>query len=263
MEEFWGFFSVAFLFITFLLFNIFLIVRIDHTVQWNWFIVFIPLWIFFLIYASFISWLLSLSSRNGLFGAIIWMIFCGTCLCLFSVLLTLRIENVITWNWAGVFCPLWLTLLLISYVDFHFPEYRHKFRKSYNQNTFARFGDTIPRNFVLALIIFTILLVLKLELVISWSWYALFSPFWILFGIYVLLLLTFLQDIEGSTGYDTDCFLHFYHGIIAPLVFISFILLVLFLEGVVSRIVYAFIPLFFIEFFGVFILPCLIVCIWF
>lgn len=180
---------------------------------------------------------------------------------LFSVLLVLKLDRVITWNWGYILIPFWITCIQASFVDGKWPEFKHKFEKNFLSNAEWIFPQLFPRNFVITLIIFTILMVLKLENVIAPLWSVIFIPWWTFLFLYLMVLMVLVQDTERSP--INNCEWQWIQLFILVPLTLFFVLLVLFLDGVIHRLVFSFIPIFLLEFFGVFILPCLICCIFY
>jgi hypothetical protein len=106
-------------FLSILAFEIFLVLRLNHQIIWNWAFIFIPYWIVEFIvcfrasrivhksvsmFASApldVRLLLMHSKYQWSFYRI-----------LFSIFLVLRIQNVITWNWALIWLPVYLGLVV-------------------------------------------------------------------------------------------------------------------------------------------------------
>ena len=100
-----------------LLFMIFLVVRIENEAGWNWFLVFIPLFVFDALALCFIITKLIQHRKNGFdaseisYGRKLWCLAMFSLKLAFLILLGCRLQDIITISYYQVFIPLWLLLL--------------------------------------------------------------------------------------------------------------------------------------------------------
>ena len=106
-------------FLSILVFEIFLVLRLNHQLMWNWAFIFIPYWIMEFIVgcrttrAVHKSLYMFASAPLDMRLLLIhskyqWSLY----RVLFSILLVLRIENVIVWNWALIWLPVYAGLVV-------------------------------------------------------------------------------------------------------------------------------------------------------
>jgi len=206
--------SIVIMLLTAILFMIFLILRLDKHVSWNWLFVFIPLWIFILSYLILVFavfYLLYFEIRRHTLEGTAWLISIGVLFLLFSILLALKVQKI---NgdfiyWALVFIPLWIGLALLLVIDetwggdYRTYEYEadYRYRSAYG-NSYWRGVNVLPQNVLVCVTIFTILLVLKLDGVITRSWAIIFLPLWFIDLLVVLLLLASILDAYVNWSYD-------------------------------------------------------------
>lgn len=102
-----------------LAFLILLVLRLDEKVQWNWFIIFIPLWVLdvaIVIYIVFFTIKHFTSGVNNTCDAVMrkfWFLGCVMLKILFEILICLRLEYLRTMGSYYVMMPAWLLLVLI------------------------------------------------------------------------------------------------------------------------------------------------------
>ena len=113
-------------------------------------------------------------------------------LLLFFVFLALRVDQIITWNWIIVFTPLWMTLGIVFYsvpvkswekpwvLNSHFCHFINSMQFVY-KILLVLFG--IP------IVVFTILLVIKLQYYPNFALFLVFIPLWIMDCMYMNTLM--------------------------------------------------------------------------
>lgn len=104
-----------------------------------------------------------------------------TCLLLWLIFMFVKINNVATnFPWIAAFVPLLIICIIFCIVILSIGTF----------NVFSdeqRIDRIIPTFFIILLMLFIIFLALKLEGTISWSWFYVMSPLWILKGLFVLI----------------------------------------------------------------------------
>jgi len=205
--------SVVIMLITAILFMIFLILRLDKHVTWNWLFVFIPIWIFILAYLLliFAIFYLFYYERKNIILATAWLMSVGVAFLLFFILLALKVQKV---NgdfiyWALVFIPLWIGLALLLVIDetwggdYRIYEYEadYSYRSYYGKN-YLRGINVLPHNVLVFVVVFTILLVLKLDGVVTRSWAIIFMPLWFIDLLVLVLFLSTILDAYINWSYD-------------------------------------------------------------
>jgi len=247
---FWSLFGGS---IALILFSVFIVLKIDNAVDWSWYSVFIPVWVSFLFYTWFIIWVFVFAidqSKEGLLGAAFWIETAGIGVIIWTVLITLKLE-LSEWsdvNWGYIFIPAWAAMALFSLIHPGWPEWDHEFhwdQKLSDYDLWRRYFEVLPLNTLGAIAVFTILLVLDLQLShqVCYSWSLCFTPFWYLCGVWLCLICTNIQQIGGSHVWPNV----FGPSLIAIPFFAFVILMALFLEGIIPLLTYAFIPLFLLE----------------
>jgi len=260
-----GWFAVFGLIVSILTFNILLVLKIDSHVKYAWYFIFIPLWLAFLFYVWILMWIFEIiDERPNMLGGVSWMIYSGFCIIGWTILLSLKLEissfqNV---NWAYIFIPYWFACLQFLLIDPHLPEFKHKFHTK-QQNKWKRYINVLPINSVAVLIVFGILIVLRLEGIISHDWTVVFIPMWYLCAISILICFTNASEMGFAEHRNTEIL---WLGVVVPslfgIVFFLFaILMVLYLDGIIHKVVYSFIPLWIMEVVGLYVVcvaPCLL-----
>ncbi len=99
-----------------LVFFVLLVVRLDDKVSWNWFIIFIPMWVFDVIILIYIIVFMIRHCKNGCIGGStmqrkVWCLLAMILKLAFQVLLCVRLEYLATLAIPVVFVPGWLLLL--------------------------------------------------------------------------------------------------------------------------------------------------------
>lgn len=102
-----------------LVFLILLVLRMDGKVTWNWFIIFIPMWVFDALMAAYISFYMILHCKNGfevLDYTMTRKVFFLVCLLLkmsFQVMLCLRLQYYHHLASYFLMMPVWVLLLTV------------------------------------------------------------------------------------------------------------------------------------------------------
>jgi len=247
--------------ICFIIFNILLVLKIDGGFSFAWYFVFIPLWVGYIFYSWFVLWLFfgKFSSVVNAWGAGIWLEGVGFCLTLWTILLSVKLE-VSSWNevnWAWIFVPFWTGLLQLLLVDSDWPVWKNQFHKK-PRKLFKRYYQILPRNVVIAVMLFGLIVVLlRQDIITVGNWALYFAPFWFIYFLLLCICCVNISDsivVSGQLGSSVV-----FPFIVGLLFFLFLILLVLYLQGIVHLIVYSFIPLWILEILGV-IGSCTLCC---
>ena len=100
-----------------LVFFILLVLRLDKKAMWNWFIIFIPMWIFDLIITIFIIFKMIMHCKNGYdtndmtMGRKVWFMFCVMLKLSFQVILCARLQYFNNVPLYYIMIPFWLLLI--------------------------------------------------------------------------------------------------------------------------------------------------------
>lgn len=112
----------VFTWFTLLIFLILLVLRVDERTEWNWFVVFIPVWIFnsiLLIYSAFDTVTLCKSRSVHRRGDIYWNVFLVSGILFkmaFEIMLCLKLESPsLNISTVYVLSPLWIILLMLAF----------------------------------------------------------------------------------------------------------------------------------------------------
>ncbi|KFM69449.1 Transmembrane protein 60, partial [Stegodyphus mimosarum] len=106
--------------LTWFLFAVFLILltlRLDEKTDWDWFIIFIPLWIFDFKLLVFITFRIVTHCRNGHDRSFVtmylkcWYLFCVLLKVTFQILLAIRLQYYSGISWYYIMIPLWILLV--------------------------------------------------------------------------------------------------------------------------------------------------------
>jgi len=158
------------------LFPIFIGIKVDGLVDWNWASVFSPIWIFSII-GCFASCCLVYATRKALLHVSKFLL-----LVLFFIFLVLRLDETIEWKWVLVFIPLYI--LEISNILTKIPNLR-KFRFEDELQQGQRhfyFGcgylGFIFRNIFSSIqrLTFIIFIAVRVDGYTEWSYWAVISP---------------------------------------------------------------------------------------
>lgn len=180
---------------------VFIVLKLDGVVDWNWGVVFIPLWLVNVVPAIYtVVILITSGNRLKSFGTFIQYI----CLLIFQILLAVQLQTGGQFLWANAFIPLYLfnlifflkRILISSKTKFESTEQEQK----EESNLGCGYFGFLIRNFMLPilLMIFLILLVIKLDQTNNWSWWINSIPLFI--GIAWKFLLRILDDIKIISG---------------------------------------------------------------
>jgi hypothetical protein len=170
---------------TLLLQTIFVLLQVNHNIDWNWGIVFIPWWVLLTMWLYSIGLrikkLATGKERMGETDAwnITLLCFFWVGISLFSAFLSVRLNGITVIPWPAVFSPLWALFLLYAVYGM------------------ARGLSTTPcGSAALWLITWSTLLVLSIEVAIQmarapanrFSWSSALVPLWILMGTWLIAL---------------------------------------------------------------------------
>jgi len=163
---------------------VFIVVKVDGAVHWNWASVFSPIWILLataLVYSIVIPFLITKAKIKAIFTLAQTLM-----IILFFAFLCAKLEGTLSWTLAKVFSPLfvWEGLNFIrSLPSCTYKSYVNKMQSTEEGSTkqaylgcgyfgylFRRFYWVIHRAWFLAF------LVPRLDLVTHWSWFAVFTP---------------------------------------------------------------------------------------
>ena len=116
--------KVLFSWFMLLVFSTFLVLRLDEKVSWNWFIVFIPIWIYDVIMLVYVIFHMITHCRNGgnrqnqrnnlSMSRKVWYLGALALKLLFQVLLCLRLQEYATLNTYIIMTPLWILFLVMA-----------------------------------------------------------------------------------------------------------------------------------------------------
>jgi len=163
---------------------VFIVVKIDGAVKWNWPAVFAPLWILLataLAYSIALPFLITRTKAKAVFSLAQTLM-----IILFFAFLCAKLEGTILWTLAKVFTPLyaWEALNFTkSLPSYTYKSYVTKMQSTEDGSTkqaylgcgyfgylFRHFYWMIHR------VWFIVFLVLRLDHVTSWSWFAIITP---------------------------------------------------------------------------------------
>ncbi|KAH3757424.1 hypothetical protein Pelo_10750 [Pelomyxa schiedti] len=237
--------------------------RVDALITFSWYFVFIPFWVCAVGYEVFVWWVFirwrGMRRQPGHIGAWLWVACIGILIALFTVMVTIQLEDEFT-NWYVVFIPLWLALLQLLVVDKNWPENKSQFHDPELEDphpSVYRYLAILPTNAILAAITFCIILPLKLEDVIHASWAWLLIPWYYIGVLSFLVLMTNILDAHECSQSTFNAL--FIPSMVLTLVCTWVITLALYLCDVVNYITLCAIPLFIIDF-GLMIAPCYWCC---
>eukprot|EP01119_Soliformovum_irregulare_P002916 TRINITY_DN13176_c0_g1_i1.p1 TRINITY_DN13176_c0_g1~~TRINITY_DN13176_c0_g1_i1.p1 ORF type:complete len:290 (-),score=8.39 TRINITY_DN13176_c0_g1_i1:41-880(-) len=258
----------------FILFTVFLVTKIDGGIDWSWPRIFSPLWSSLVLYMWIAAAMCFRASRwerlEAVLGVAAFTTLPMLCIIIFTALLSAKLDGgLMESGWVWIFIPVWTGLGILSVIDGDFPNWKHEFHKDVYDDTsdfriLLRLTYTCWNNVLVAFAIFFIVLVLHLsELgagICTNNWPMCFLPFWIAF--FLPLFVLFSSTIESA--YDDsnwDLWLFLPVGGVVIWIFSFFLLLVLYLQGIIPLLTYAFIPVFIAQiiwFCISFCLPCIL-----
>jgi len=248
---------------------VFIVIQLDGVVNWNWGVVFIPLWIVNILPAVYCI-VMPIVSEVKLKA--LATLFQYICLLIFQILLAVQLQSGTgnQFKWSLAFIPLYVFTILYIVKKAVYSCNPTKFKEVDEKEEF-RFGcgyvGYLIRNFVNAvlLIIFLILLVIKLDGVSNWSWWINSIP--LLIGIAWKLFIRIADDIKSvTTTEDVEekakkttvlCCLTFLLTVALAFLLTFIILCVVRLDGATFKVANVFIPVFIIM--GL-LLCCCIIC---
>jgi len=187
-----------------------------------------------------------------------WLWLSGLFAILWTILLALKLEQIVNFSWFLIFSPLWVSLILLYLITSDWPNYSFDFQWTLqpHNNTLNSYEQILPQHTVTSTIVFTVLLGLDLEGIYPISWWIKFLPFWWL--IFLVLFIPFTA-IGPRFGFLED-FLFPFLIVVVPFAFL--ILLGLKLTGVMNTyMAVVWIPFWIVElvaFFGACALPCIL-----
>jgi len=246
-----------------IIFNILIVLKVDGGRDLPWYYVFIPIWVGYIFYSWFVLCVFFVQSRKAIdLGAGLWLEAAGFCFILWTILLSVKLE-VTSWsgvNWAWIFVPYWIGCFQLLLIDNDWPVYKHHFHRKPNK-FWKRYHQILPRNVILAVMLFGLIMVLLGQDVITHgNWGLYFTPFWFVFFILLCICCTNAQsDFEHCWKCEHFCGAILFPFIIGLIFVIFLVLLVLYLQGIIHRIVYSFIPLWILELLGL-IGACALAC---
>ncbi|KAI9254874.1 hypothetical protein BY458DRAFT_535591 [Sporodiniella umbellata] len=176
------------LFITTLLFSLLFVffilvaLRVDDIVQWPWYQIWIPSWIFhFILLCTFFRLPVKNETKNqrSRYRPLLWTLYL-LLIVLFQTLVVLELDSKIKWAAYQLFSPLFLMelihfiLLVFSSVVGYFALVSMKENKLRIMNfLFGQFWLTISR------MVFIVLVVLRIDLILQCSWAVIFIPLYL------------------------------------------------------------------------------------
>eukprot|EP01059_Diplonema_ambulator_P030323 TRINITY_DN5150_c0_g1_i2.p1 TRINITY_DN5150_c0_g1~~TRINITY_DN5150_c0_g1_i2.p1 ORF type:complete len:337 (+),score=70.23 TRINITY_DN5150_c0_g1_i2:73-1083(+) len=182
------------------LFLVFLTLRVDHKVSWSWGTTFVPLWIIEATVMCFqfavIAKILSEKSEDPEAPSRDWTAKAAvvaefikiSCIVLWTVLLSLRMDEHHMWDYRQVFIPVYIYIVVDTILS------ASQLTVKYYAQHCAHIGTPVTRrgylkHFVVTLVgmirfpIFILLLVLKLDGHLSKSWWHVAMPYLIVAGL--------------------------------------------------------------------------------
>ena len=152
--------------------------------NWNWGVVFIPLYCLFLIGICITIYSLYKNQQSRLYDTFI--LICLLCAALFGTFLTIKLD-LDEWPWAAVFAPIWSLLFVFAF---------------YGVSTFTYWKK---ENFIISCVIWCHAIVLSVLLVLQlatpkWNWAIVFIPVWsFLFVWIVVIIFAVKKKLKSST----------------------------------------------------------------
>jgi len=161
---------------------IFIVLKVDGKVHWNWGTVFVPAWILYIIPTIYAILTLAKGEKLRRIRQIPFAVQI-LCLLVFHILLAIQLEND-SLRWANVFIPIYVFEILWI-VRRAFSSTPTKYEEERSEMVFCgmRYVGFLIRTFftVMCVIVFTILIVARLE-GSTYSWWICTIPLWIFIG---------------------------------------------------------------------------------
>eukprot|EP01061_Rhynchopus_euleeides_P010405 TRINITY_DN19853_c0_g1_i1.p1 TRINITY_DN19853_c0_g1~~TRINITY_DN19853_c0_g1_i1.p1 ORF type:complete len:433 (+),score=164.14 TRINITY_DN19853_c0_g1_i1:43-1299(+) len=194
------------------LFILFLTLRIDETITWKWAVVFIPVWLLdaCLILVGLASCCASSTDENGDPVRTTWLqaflnIVPIAAFIAFTIMLTMRLDDVHSYSWPVVFIPVYVLLVMklqsilvggkLSQTYFD-DQCRAALGLEPTREMYLQYVvDTVLRE--VRDVVFILILVLRLHESITWSWFAVGIPQYVVTFIDICVGL-YLQRKEGK-----------------------------------------------------------------
>lgn len=116
--------KVLFTWISVLIFLIFLVLRLDEQITWNWLLVFIPMWLYDIVMIMYVLFYIVIWYRGGTqndepisIPRKVWHLIAVVLKMLFQILLCLRLQDVVNIPSYCVALPFWI-LFIVMIGDF-------------------------------------------------------------------------------------------------------------------------------------------------
>jgi hypothetical protein len=184
------------------LFALFIVLKVDGDVDWNWGVVFVPMWIINVVPFCYVCALPKISSTKlkGLASAIQLM-----SLFVFEILLCIQLHREEhnrsnTWKWSVVFIPVYIEefLHILKRISM---STQKKYKEEVEAQTsgfmfgIGYLGYLLRKLFIPAMRVwFVVFLMLKLDEKVSWSWWINAIPLFV--GIGWKVLVTIADDVK-------------------------------------------------------------------
>lgn len=271
-----------------LIFIIFLVLKLNKNIDWLWSIIFIPLWLIFLLILTWTCYYSIYNEnfrvhliRSNIYVQLYTIMY--ICLLFFAIVLTLQLDDVIKWDWFIIFIPLWVIFCMWIYwwynthrkpienTSLDTSSNHQSFTNNTNpyhpnliyhdvihptrnleEKTFIEFGFTLKTyQFIISIgfIVFFIFLPLQLDLTNKWNWICVFIPLWVSLAIWFWSLLSYTiiktnYVFNTNTIYDVPLWIELFIYYILCISWILFsVLMVVHLNGKSMDYLTLFIPL--------------------
>eukprot|EP01117_Protostelium_nocturnum_P008445 TRINITY_DN3018_c0_g1_i1.p1 TRINITY_DN3018_c0_g1~~TRINITY_DN3018_c0_g1_i1.p1 ORF type:complete len:400 (+),score=106.42 TRINITY_DN3018_c0_g1_i1:46-1245(+) len=158
---------------------IFIVLKVDGAVAWNWGVVFIPIWIFNFVPFVYVIFSTCSNPKSG-----VSTMFQYFSLLIFLILLCINLETH-RWSWVVTFIPIYIfeaIHLLKKFVQARKSKFAAAETSGFKTFQFGLgyFGWAIRKVvFALLLIWFTGFLVAKIDTTVTWSWWVIAIPIWV------------------------------------------------------------------------------------
>lgn len=239
---------------------IFIVLKLDGAVNWNWGVVFIPLWITNV--APFVFFCInSLKSDKKLKALLSFVQY--LCLLVFQILLAVELQS-FPFRWSLAFIPIYFFMIIYLIKKVSKSMTTHYREQEDEQVLFGLgYGGYLIRNFFLPimLVLFLILLLVKLEGASSYSWWIISIPLFVTMGWKLVVRIAdniksvkLTDDVEEKPKKIMVLCIMTALMVLAMAFLLTFIILaVIRLDGAPYKVAIVFIPIFII-------LGCLICC---